>query len=142
MPSFLSSTVRRLALVLAPLAAACVLMVPASASARGFTVRATSHAFTLRVHFPNHSPVAHRKWWISWTATKGSHKLSGKSEYQFYFNDTLEGGTQKGVRFSHGHGRDWLRFPGEAVGHPLKMRVMIVTRYGTASAWWHITVKS
>lgn len=142
MRSSLSSTVRRLALVLAPIAVACALIVPAPASAHGFTVRATSRAFTLRVHFPNHTPIAHRKWWISWTATKGSRRLSGKSQYQFYFDNTLEDGTQKGVRFSHGHGRDWLRFPGAAVGHPLKLRVMIVTRYGTASAWWHIKVKS
>jgi hypothetical protein len=142
MRSSLSSTVRRLALVLAPLVVACALIVPASASARGITVRATSHAFTLRVHFPNRTPIAHRKWWITWTATKNGRRLSGKSEYQFYFGNTLEDGTQKGVRFSHGHGRDWLRFPGAAVGHPLKMRVMIVTRYGTASAWLNIKVKA
>lgn len=127
-----SPTVRRIAVALAGIAAACALIVPSAASAA---------AFTLKVKFPNHTPIANKKWPISWTATKGSRKLSGRSEYQFYFGNTLEGGTQKGVRFSGGRGHDTLVFPGDAVGHPLKLRVMVITRYGTASAWWTVTTK-
>jgi hypothetical protein len=122
---------RRAALAIAGLAVAFALIVPSVASAA---------AFSLNVKFPKSNPVMKKNWPISWTATKGSQKLSGYDQYQFYFGNTLES-TQKGVKFSGGAGHDTLVFPAEAVGHPLKLRVMVITKYGTASAWTNLTTQ-
>ena len=123
---------RRAGVAIAGLAVAFALIVPSGASAA---------AFTLKVKYPNHNPIMNQNWPISWTATRGGQKLSGYDEYQFYFDNTLEQGTQKGVHFTGGAGHDTLKFPPEAVGHQLKLRVMVVTKYGLASSWWLLTTK-
>src|ERR1700753_1566651 len=74
-PSTPAHRVRRLSIALAGLVAAFALLIPSSASAA---------AFTAKVHFPNHNPIAGKTWVITWTATKGATKLSGSDSYQFF----------------------------------------------------------
>ena len=83
-------------------------------------------AFKAKVHFPNHNPIVNKPWVITWTASKGRHKLSGSTKYQFFIGKNTHTGpvsTQKGVKFRNGRGRDTLKFPGAAVGHQLTLRV-------------------
>ena len=126
---------RRLMFALAGLVAALALALPSVASAA---------AFKAKVHFPNHNPIANKAWVITWTATKGRTKLSGSTKYQFFVGKnthTAPVSTQKGVKFRHGKGRDTLKFPGEAVGHQLTLRVLIITKAGTVGVNWLLTTK-
>ena len=126
---------RRLTFVVAGVVAALALALPSVAGAA---------AFRAKVHFPNHNPIVNKPWVITWTASKGRHKLSGKTKYQFFVGKNTHTGpvsTQKGVKFSHGRGRDTLRFPGAAVGHQLTLRVLIVTKAGTVGVNWLLTAK-
>jgi hypothetical protein len=126
---------RRLTFTFAGVIAALALAIPSVASAA---------AFNAKVHFPNHNPIANKAWVITWTATKGRRKLSGSTKYQFFVGKNTHTGpvsTQKGVAFRNGKGRDTLRFPGEAVGHQLTLRVLIVTKSGTVGVNWLLTTK-
>ena len=134
-PSLAIPRVRRVAVAVAGIVAAFALLIPSAASAA---------AFTAKVHFPNHNPTAGKNWVITWTATKGHRKLSGSTKYQFFVGKnthTSPVSTQKGVKFRNGKGRDTLRFPGEAVGHQLTLRVLIVTKSGTVGVNWLLTTK-
>jgi hypothetical protein len=127
--------VRRLSIALASLAAAIALLIPSAASAA---------AFSAKVHFPNHNPIAGKNWVITWTATKGRTKLSGSDSYQFFIGNTSSGSpvrTEPGVSFRNGAGRDMLKFPGEAVGHQLTLVVVIKTSAGTVKVPWLLTTK-
>jgi hypothetical protein len=134
-PSTPAHRVRRVSLALAGLVAAFALLIPSAASAA---------AFTAKVHFPNHNPVAGKTWVITWTATKGRTKLSGSDSYQFFIGNTSSGSpvrTEPGVSFRNGAGRDTLKFPGEAVGHQLTLVVVIKTSAGTVKVPWLLTTK-
>ena len=120
---------RRLAFILV-LAAALAL--PASALAAGFTARLTA---------PNHRPIATKKWPITVTATRGSAKLAGTVSYRFLSYGTIVH-TAKGGSFKHGVFHDTLVWPGEAVGHPLTLQVVVKTGYGTVYLSWWIQVQS
>jgi hypothetical protein len=127
--------VRRVSIALAGLVAAVALLVPSAASAA---------AFTAKVHFPNHNPIAGKVWVITWTATKGRTKLSGSDSYQFFIGNTTSGSpveTEPGVSFKNGTGRDTLTFPGKAVGHQLTLVVVIKTSAGTVKVPWVLTTK-
>jgi hypothetical protein len=127
--------VRRVSIALAGLAAAIALLIPSAASAA---------AFSAKVHFPNHNPIAGKTWVITWTATKGRTKLSGSDSYQFFIGNTSSGSpvrTEPGVSFRNGAGRDTLKFPGEAVGHQLTLVVVIKTSAGTVKVPWLLTTK-
>ena len=119
----------------AGLAVALALIVPSAASAA---------AFTAKVHFPNHNPIAGKNWVITWTATKGRTKLSGSDSYEFFQGNTTAGSpvkTEPGVSFKNGTGRDTLKFPGLAVGHQLTLVVVIKTSAGTVKVPWVLTTK-
>jgi hypothetical protein len=134
-PSTAVRQVRRLSIAAAGLIAAFALLVPSVASAA---------AFSAKVHFPNHNPIANKPWVITWTANRGGQKLSGSSKYEFFVGSNASGSpvsTQKGVSFRNGKGRDTLKFPGEAVGHQLTLDVLISTKYGTVSIPWVLTTK-
>jgi hypothetical protein len=134
-PSTLAHRVRRASIGLAGLVAAFALLIPSVASAA---------AFSAKVHFPNHNPIAGKTWVITWTATKGRSKLSGSDSYQFFIGETTSGSpvrTEPGVSFKNGKGRDTLKFPGEAVGHQLTLVVVIKTSAGTVKVQWLLTTK-
>ena len=134
-PSTPAHRVRRVSIALAGLIAAFALLIPSAASAA---------AFTAKVHFPNHNPIAGKVWVITWTATKGRTKLSGSDSYQFYEGKSSSGPplrTEPGVSFKHGKGRDTLTFPGLAVGHQLTLVVVIKTSAGTVRVPWLLTTK-
>ncbi len=122
---------RRLASLLA-VGFALALMIPASASAA---------AFTAHLSAPNHTPIMNKKWPITVTATRGSTKLSGTVSYQFVSYGTVEA-NKPGGSFTKGVFHDTLVFPAEAVGHPLTLRVVVKTKYGTVDINWAVTTKS
>jgi hypothetical protein len=134
-PSIVARRVSRASVALVGLALALALIVPSAASAA---------AFSAKVHFPNHNPIAGKTWVITWTATKGRTKLSGSDSYQFFIGNTSSGSpvrTEPGVSFRNGKGRDTLKFPGEAVGHQLTLVVVIKTSAGTVKVPWLLTTK-
>jgi hypothetical protein len=134
-PSTVARRVSRASVALVGLALALALIVPSAASAA---------AFSAKVHFPNHNPIAGKTWVITWTATKGRTKLSGSDSYQFFVGNTTSGSpvsTQPGVSFRNGKGRDTFKFPAEAVGHQLTLVVVIKTSAGTVKVPWLLTTK-
>jgi hypothetical protein len=134
-PSTPARAVRRVSIALAGLIAAFALLIPSAASAA---------AFTAKVHFPNHNPIAGKTWVITWTATKGRTKLSGSDSYEFYEGKNSSGPplrTEPGVSFKNGKGRDTFNFPAEAVGHQLTLVVVIKTSAGTVKVPWLLTTK-
>ena len=133
-PSTIVRRARRASVALAGLVVAFAL-IPSAASAA---------AFSAKVHFPNHNPIAGKNWVITWTATKGSTKLSGSDSYEFFEGKTTSGPplmNEPGVSFKNGNGRDTLKFPGEAVGHQLTLVVVIKTSAGTVKVPWVLTTK-
>jgi hypothetical protein len=134
-PSMAVPHVRRISIAVAGLVAAFALLIPSAASAA---------AFSAKVHFPNHNPIAGKNWVITWTATKGRTKLSGSDSYQFFIGKSTSGSpvrTEPGVSFKNGKGRDTLKFPGAAVGHQLTLVVVIKTSAGTVKVPWLLTTK-
>ena len=134
-PSAPARGVRRMSIAVAGLIAALALLIPSAASAA---------AFTAKVHFPNHNPIAGKTWVITWTATKGRTKLSGSDSYQFYEGKNSSGPplrTEPGVSFRNGKGRDFFKFPPEAIGHQLTLVVVIKTSAGTVRVPWLLTTK-
>lgn len=130
----LSPITRRTVTALAAFGAAFALVTTGAAASR----------ISVRVHFPNHHPVMNRPWVITWTATRGHRRLSGSDRYAFYIGNRASGSpvrTAKGVRFSHGHGRDTLKFPPAAVGHQLTLKVIVATRSGTVGIPWVLTTR-
>ena len=134
-PSTPGHRVRRASIALAGLVAAFALLIPSTASAA---------AFSAKVHFPNHNPIAGKTWVITWTATKGRTKLSGSDSYEFFQGKTTSGPPlmkEPGVSFTNGTGRDTFKFPAEAVGHQLTLLVVIKTSAGTVKVPWLLTAK-
>jgi hypothetical protein len=134
-PSTVARRVSRASVALVGLALALTLIVPSAASAA---------AFSAKVHFPNHNPIAGKTWVITWTATKGRTKLSGSDSYEFYEGKNISGPplrTEPGVSFKNGKGRDTFNFPAEAVGHQLTLVVVIKTSAGTVKVPWLLTTK-
>ena len=122
---------RRPSLLVVGVIAALAVALPASASAA---------AFTAHVKFPNHTPIAGKKWPITVTATRGRSKLSGTVSYKFYSQGTFEK-AERGVSLRNGVAHDTLLFPGLAVGHPLTLQVVVKTKYGTDNINWSVTTK-
>ncbi|HEX4010697.1 MAG TPA: hypothetical protein VHX62_11835 [Solirubrobacteraceae bacterium] len=114
------------------LVVAAALALPASALAAGFTAQLSA---------PNHRPIANKKWPITVKATRGTTQLAGTVSYRFLSYGTIVH-TAKGGSFKHGVFHDTLVWPGEAVGHPLSLQVVVKTRYGTDYLSWWIQVRS
>jgi hypothetical protein len=134
-PSTVARRVSRASVALVGLALALTLIVPSAASAA---------AFSAKVHFPNHNPIAGKTWVITWTATKGRTKLSGSDSYEFFEGKTTSGPplmNEPGVSFKNGKGRDTFKFPAEAIGHQLTLVVVIKTSAGTVKIPWLLTTK-
>lgn len=107
---------------------ALALFVPASASAA---------AFTARLRAPNHSPTANKLWPITVTATRSNTKLSGSVRYEFLFDDQVVS-HQPGHSFKRGVYHDTLKFPRDAIGTALTVRVIVSTHYGTVDLNWAV----
>jgi hypothetical protein len=108
-------------LVVPILVVALALVVPATASAA---------AFTAHLKAPNHTPTANKPWPITVTATRGRNKLSGSVRYEFLYDGSVVS-HQPGHSFKGGVYHDTLKFPNEAAGYPLTLRVIVTTKYGT-----------
>jgi len=121
----------RLRAALIALATVALLAVPTAAVAGGsFTAKFSA----------NHTPIAGSYWYVAMTVNKGNAKLNGSVNYEF-----LSGGQvvshQKGHAFKGGIFKDRLCFPALAVGHPLKLGIVVTTRYGAKTLYWAVTTK-
>ena len=109
-----------------------MLALPASALAGGFT----AHLF-LSTHQPKVGKQP-----IKVTATRGRTKLSGSVSYLFFLGrSSTRVGRAPGKSFRNGVYRDNLKWPADAIGHTLTMRVVVKTRYGTDNLNWWIKVR-
>jgi hypothetical protein len=115
-----------------PVVLVLALVVPASASAA---------AFTAHLKAPNHTPTANKLWPITVTATRGQTKLSGSVNYEFLYDGSVVS-HQAGHSFKGGVYHDTLKFPSDAVGYPLTLRVIVKTRYGTVDLDWAVKTKA
>src|ERR1700735_1038176 len=109
-----------------------ILALPGSALASGFT----AHLF-LSTHQPKVGIQP-----VKVTATRGRQKLSGSVSYLFFLGRTnTRVGRAPGKSFRNGVYRDNLKWPADAIGHTLTMRVVVKTRYGTDNLNWWIKVR-
>lgn len=124
--------------------ALAALALPGSAvAARSARAPHRAHAakhFTVRAHFPNHTPTANRNWPIRLTVTKRRAKLSGSVRYEFKFQGAVVS-HQPGHRFKHGLYKDKLLFPSDAVGQSLTLVVVVKTKYGTEDVNWAVKTR-
>jgi hypothetical protein len=92
----------------------------------------------------NHHPIVKRKWTYSVTVTSArGQKMSGTETTHYLYGSTVVGTERPvNVRFKNGYYHDTLIFPAAAVGHPLRVWVVVRTRDGSGSAaWWIVVVK-
>jgi hypothetical protein len=108
-----------------------MLALPGSALAGGFT----AHLF-LSTHQPKVGVQP-----VKVTATRGRQKLSGNVNYQFFLGTTMVS-HKPGHSFRNGSFRDTLKWPAQAVGHTITLRVVVKTRYGTDNLNWWIRVRA
>lgn len=114
------------------LALAITLALPATALAASFKITP---------HIANHTPTINVKWPIRLTVTKGKKKLSGSVRYQFLFQGSVVS-NQPGHKFTHGVFKDTMVFPGNSLGQPLTLRILVtVPHYGTEHIDWAITTQ-
>ena len=92
----------------------------------------------------NHHPTVNKKWTYSVTVNSArGQKLSGTETTHYLYGSTMVG-TEKptNVRFKNGYYHDALKFPAAAVGHTLRVWVVVRTKDGSGSAaWWIVVVK-
>ncbi len=110
------------------------------AAAAATPALAAAAPFTAHFHAADHAPKANVGWPVTVTATKGSKKLSGTVRYEFLLGTQVVS-RQPGGPFKKGHYRDVMTFPAEAVGHPLILRAVVTTSYGTVRLPWKVTVR-
>jgi hypothetical protein len=118
-----------------------VLTMAITALALALPAPAAASSISAHLSAPNHSPIAGKKWYITVTISRGGRKLSGSVKYQFLVDGTVVG-TQPGHSFKGGVYRDWLLFPKDAVGHPLTLRVVVKTNYGTVNLDWAVETRA
>jgi hypothetical protein len=112
----------------------------AGVAALAFPASALAATFTVSAHFPNHTPIANKKWPISLEVTKGKTKLSGSVKYEFEFGGAVVS-KQPGHKFTGGVYKDNLKFLPAGVGQPLTLVVLVTTKYGTKRIDWAVTTK-
>jgi hypothetical protein len=105
-----------------------------------------SVSWTAKLTAPGHHPKARKRWPVKIVAkTEGGKPVSGTVQYNFLF-----GGQVVQVRSCLDHGntpckfkgtyKDVLHFPRRAIGHPLTLRFIVKTRFGTKNIDYAITV--
>jgi hypothetical protein len=112
----------------------------AGVAALAFPAAALAGTFTVSAHFPNHTPVANKKWPIVLDVSKGKSKLSGSVKYEFELGPMVVS-HQPGHKFTGGVYKDNLTFPSDAVGQGLTLVVLVTTKDGTKSIDWAVTTK-
>ncbi len=126
---------RRWLLLIPAVLATLALVAPSSAAANGIRVH---------MHAAGHHPVAGKKWPIKVIVKKrhGRHKarVSGKVKYNFLLGSEKVA-SRPGHRFKHGTYHDKLVWPKAAVGHKLKLRVVVKTKHGRGAATWWVRVR-
>jgi hypothetical protein len=113
---------------------------PAAADGGGASVSTGPVRAVLRAQ--DHAPVVNRPWSYSVRVTDASgHPLSGRVDIEFVFAGTVVGhDTPPTHPLTKGRWHDVLRFPAEAVGHPLSFRAVVQTARGSATLTWPVTV--
>lgn len=123
---------------------------PAAASASTSTTSASSSAAsrtTGPVHAvlvgQTHRPVVNKNWTYTVTATDAhGHPLSGTVETEFTFQGTVVGKeTPPTHSLKHGRLKDVLKFPPDAAGQPISVRVVVRTHPGSVTLNWPVTVQ-
>jgi hypothetical protein len=91
----------------------------------------------------NHAPVVGRPWPYSVSATDArGTPLSGTVDIEFVFGGAVVGhDTPPSHPITNGHWGDVLKFPAQAVGLPLIVRVVVHTRLGSATLDWSVKVR-
>jgi hypothetical protein len=97
--------------------------------------------FTAKLRTSGHAPTARSYWPISLRVTRGSIKLNGNVDYEFFSDGQLVS-RRHGHVFTEGAFNDRLCFPPLAIGHPLKLGIVVTTRYGTSTLFWTVNVTS
>jgi hypothetical protein len=132
--TFHAARTRRTMRPLRPVALALIvtLALPATALAASFKITP---------HIANHAPTINVKWPVRLTVTSGKKKLSGSVKYEFLFDGAVVS-HQAGHSFSHGVYNDTMIFPGQSLGQPLTLRILVtVPKYGTEHLDWKIATQ-
>lgn len=95
--------------------------------------------FTAKLFIGTHQPKVGKQP-LTVTATRGRQRLSGTVRYQFLYNGLVVG-RQPGGSFRNGVYHDTLAWPRKAVGHTIRLQVIVRTRYGTDYLYWWIKVR-
>jgi hypothetical protein len=102
---------------------------------------ALAASFKITPHIANHTPTINVKWPVKLTVTSGKKKLSGSVKYEFLFDGSVVS-HQPGHRFTHGVFNDTMIFPGDSLGQPLTLRILVtVPKYGTEHVDWKVTTQ-
>lgn len=126
------------------LAPGAITLALTAAAALGPTAALAGSPIRVTLACRNHQPVVGKKWVYSVTVTSASgRRLSGTETTQYLYGGEVVG-TEKpaNVHFSNGYYRDTLKFPGDATGYNLTLRVVVHTKDGTGWADWWIKVRS
>lgn len=102
---------------------------------------ALASAFVAHLRAPNHLPTAGKSWPITATVTRGRTKLTGSVKYEFLYYGSVVS-HQPGHSFKEGVYHDTLKFPKDAIGYPLTLRVIVTTHYGTADVDWAVKTRA
>jgi hypothetical protein len=91
----------------------------------------------------DHSPKTGQDWRYSVTVTDASgHPLSGTVDIEFAFGGVVVGrDTPPTHPVKNGHWSDTLKFPADAVGHPLTFQAVVHTTAGSITLDWPIQVQ-
>lgn len=122
---------RRFALIALSLAA--LFAMPSAALAAG--------SFTATLKAPSHTPIAKSSWAITINVSKGTTKLNGNVNYEFLFGGQVVS-RQKGHAFKNGVFTDKLCFPPKSENQPLKLGMVVTTKYGSKTLYWNVQTKA
>lgn len=127
------SGVARWRFALIALGLAALFATPAAALAAG--------NFTAILKAPSHTPIAKSSWAITINVTKGTAKLNGDVNYEFLFGGQVVS-HQKGHTFKNGVFTDKLCFPPKSENQPLKLGMVVTTKYGSKTLYWNVETKA
>lgn len=91
----------------------------------------------------NHDPVATAAWYYTVTATDGRGQgLSGTVDTEFVFNGQVVGHESPPTHpLTNGQLHNHVEFPAEAIGIPLMVQVVVITKVGTKTLDWPVRTK-
>jgi hypothetical protein len=127
-------TARGAAVVLAAIAS---LAGPAAALAAP-AAPAAGDSINAKLIAPGHAPVVGSWWSIKLDVSSGQAKLTGDVNYEFLSAGQVVS-RRRGHAFTRGAFHDRLCFPALAEDQPLKLGVIVTTRYGSKTLYWTVT---